>query len=259
MTVNKPQMLLLSLSVALALSACKRDDAAAPAATAPDATAAKTLTLDESKLPPVNRFTLADLDASKDACTDFGGYVNGKWLAANAIPGDRTSWGAFEMLNERSIAVQRQLAEQATADAQASGVEKIVSDFYATGMDADKINAQGIAPLQGRLDAIAALDSQDKIADYLRSSAAKGENVLFGFGPEADFKDSSNNIAYASQGGLGLPDKGYYFDADKKDKLAAYEQHVAKVLELSGSPADAAAMQAKDVIAFETRLAKVSK
>src|SRR3546814_7349602 len=77
--------------------------------------------LDESKLPPVNRFELADLDSSMNACIDFGGYVNGKWLAANAIPGDRTSWGAFEMLNERSIAVQRQLAEQAGAEDGASG------------------------------------------------------------------------------------------------------------------------------------------
>ena len=67
------------------------------------------------------------------------------------------------------------------------------------------------------------------------------------------------NIAYATQGGLGLPDRGYYFDADKKDKLAAYEAHVAKVLELSGVPAADAAKQAKDVIAFETRLAKASK
>jgi predicted metalloendopeptidase len=121
-----------------------------------------------------------------------------------------------------------------------------------------KINEQGIKPIQPQLDAIAALDSQEKIAEYLRTSAAKGENVLFGFGPEADFKDSKNNIGYASQGGLGLPDKPYYFDADKKDKLAAYEQHVAKVLELSGVPAADAAKQAKDVIAFETRLAKAS-
>jgi putative endopeptidase len=163
------------------------------------------------------------------------------------------------MLDERSQAVQRQLAEQAAAKADATGVEKIVGDFYATGMDAEKINAQGIEPIKSRLDAIAALDSQDKIAEYLRTSAAKGENVLFGFGPEADFKDSRNNIAYAAQGGLGLPDKGYYFDADKQEKLAAYEQHVAKVLELSGVAAADAAKQAKDVIAFETRLAKVSK
>src|SRR3546814_19066651 len=76
----------------------------------------------------------------------------------------------------------------------------------------------------------------EAIAEYLRTSAARGEHFLFGFGAEADFKDSAMNMAYAMQGGLGLPDKGYYFDADKKDKLDAYEQHVANVLELSGVP-----------------------
>ncbi len=260
MTLKKPQALILSLAVATALSACAKKEEAAPAAdAAKPADAAVVYTLDESKLPGVNRFAVADLDSTKDACTDFGGYVNGKWLAANAIPGDRTSWGAFEMLDERSNAVQRQLAEQAAADTKATGVEKIVGDFWATGMDAAKINEQGIKPIQGKLDAIATLDSSEKIADYIRTSAAKGENFLFGFGAEADFKDSKNNIAYASQGGLGLPDKEYYTSADNKEKLAKYEAHVAKVLELSGVAADAATAQAKDVIAFETRLAKVSK
>ena len=256
--MNQPKVLLLSLAIATGLTACAKKEDATTADAAQPANAA-TLTLDESKLPGVNRFQLSDLDTSKDACTDFGGYVNGKWLAANTIPGDRTSWGAFEMLDERSQAIQRQLAEQAAAMKDPSGVEKIVGDFWSTGMDAAKINAQGLEPLKGHLDAIAGLDSQEKIADYLRTSAAKGENFLFGFGPEADFKDSKMNIAYAMQGGLGLPDKGYYFDADKKDKLAAYEAHVAKVLELSGVAAADAAKQAKDVIAFETRLAKVSK
>ena len=261
MTLNKP--LLLSLAITGVLAGCAADtrssaDAGAVTPAAP-AAAATSLKLDESKLPGVNRFTAADLDTTKNACTDFGGFVNGKWLAANAIPGDRTSWGAFEMLDERSTAAQRQLAEQAAANTNATGIDKIVGDFWSAGMDAQKINAQGIKPIQGRLDAIAALDSKEKIAEYIRSSAARGENVLFSFGPEADFKNSSMNIAYAGQGGLGLPDKGYYFDADKKDKLAAYQQHVAKVLELSGVPAADAAQQAKDVITFEKRLAKVSK
>ena len=106
---RKPQVLLLSLSIVAALAACNRD-AAAPSADAntKPAEAAK-MTLDESKLPPVNAFTAGDLDAAKNACTDFDGYVNGKWLAANKIPGDRTSWGAFEMLDERSTAVQLSL------------------------------------------------------------------------------------------------------------------------------------------------------
>jgi len=259
--VKKPHVLLLSLAIAAALAGCKKDDApATPDATAKSGAAGDTgYTLDEGKLPGVNRFLATDLDPSKDACVDFGAYANGKWLAANAIPGDRTSWGAFEMLDERSTAIQRQLAEQAAAKANATGVDKIVGDFWATGMDAAKINAQGIAPLKDRLAEIDAIGNPESIADYLRKAYARGDGGLFGFGPEADFKNSAMNIAYAAQGGLGLPDKGYYFDADKKDKLAAYEQHVAKVLELSGVPAADAAKQAKDVVAFETRLARVSK
>jgi len=260
-TPNKPQILLLTLSVAAALAACKREPAADQAAASADAKPAETaaLTLDESKLPPVNRFTPADLDASKNACTDFNGYVNEKWLAANPIPGDRSSWGAFEMLDERSNAVQQQLAEQAAADTGATGVEKIVGDFYATGMDEAKIEDQGIKPLEPELAKIDAITDGAGVAEYLRQSAAKGQNVLFGFGSDSDFDNPEMNIAYAFQGGLGLPDKTYYFDADKKDKRDAYVAHIAKVLELSGVPAADAASQSKDVMAFETRLAKASK
>ncbi|UOF17456.1 peptidase [Lysobacter capsici] len=255
--------MLLSLAIATVVAACGKTEAPAPTApadtTAAAAPAEATLKLDESKLPPVNRFLATDLDTTKDACTDFGGYVNGKWLAANTIPNDRTSWGAFEMLDERSNAVQRQLAEQAAADTKATGVEKIVGDLWATGMDVAKVNAQGLEPLKPDLAKIDAIDSPEKIAAYLRDAAATGDNNLFGFGAEADFKDSANNIAYASQGGLGLPDTTYYTDAKHKDKLAAYEVHVAKVLELGGAKPEDAAKQAKDVIAFETRLAKASK
>ncbi|NUS60646.1 MAG: peptidase [Lysobacter sp.] len=255
---RKPQVLLLSLSIVAALAACNRADKAADANTAAPAAAAK-LTLDESKLPPVNAFQVSDLDASKNVCADLNGYVNDKWLAANPIPGDRVSWGSMEVLAERSTAVQHQLAEQAAADANAKGVEKIVGDFWATGMDEAKIEAQGIKPIEGRLAEIDKLTDADSIAAYLRDSAAKGEGYLFDFGPEADFKNSEMNIAYATQSGLGLPDTTYYQDADKQAQRDLYEKHVAKVLELSGVPAADAAKQAKDVLAFETRLASKSK
>ena len=256
---SAPKFLLLSLAIAGIVAGCQRD--ATPATTVAEGAAPEVpaFTLDESTLPGVNSFKAADFDANGNACTDFGAYVNGTWLAANPVPGDRTSWGAFEMLDERSQAIQRQLAEHAAAIEGATGVEKIVGDLWATGTNAEAINAQGIAPLEPELATIAGLDAPEKIADYLRASAAKGQFTLFGFGPEADFMDSSMNIAYAFPAGLGLPDKTYYFDADKKDKLEAYQAHVAKVLELSGVPSAEAATQAADVVAFETRLAKVSK
>ncbi|GGD57415.1 M13 family metallopeptidase [Pseudoxanthomonas indica] len=261
MTFRKPQLLLLSLAVTAALAGCsKPNDAASPdaAAQATPAAAELKLTLDESKLPPVNRFQLADLDDSKGACTDFGGYINSKWLAANPIPGDRSSWGAFEMLDERSTAVQRQLAEQAAAHT-GTGVEKLVGDFWATGMDTDKINQQGVEPLKPYLGEIDALTDGPSVAEFLRKSAAKGNGFLIGIGSMPDFKQSDINIAATGQGGLGLPDVPYYSKPDYKAIREAYVAHIAKVLELSGVPAADAAKQAKDVLAFETRLAKVSK
>ena len=256
---NTPRILLLSAAVAIALTACNRD-AAQPAADA-SAPAAEpvALTLDESKLPPFNQFQIGDLDTSKNACADFAGYANGKWLAANAIPGDRTSWGAFEMLDERSTAVQHQLAEQAAADASATGVEKIVGDFWATGMDEAKINAQGIEPLKDTLASIDAISDTAGLVAWLQQSAAKGQAFLLGVGSMPDFKDSSINIAATGQSGLGLPDTTYYKDPDKKGIRDEYVKHIAKVLELSGVAPEAATQQAKDVMAFETRIAAVSK
>ncbi|MFA0922226.1 M13 family metallopeptidase [Xanthomonas fragariae] len=262
--IRTPRLLTLTLSVAAALSGCKKSEDSATAAPAADTAATtpaapKTLTLDQSKLPAVNQFTAADLDANGNACNDLNAYANAKFLAANPVPSDRTSWGAFEMLEERSNAVQQQLVEQAAADTSATGVEKIVGDLWSTGMDEAKINAQGIEPLKPELAAIDAISDQAKLVDYLRSSAAKGNNVLFSFDAGADFKKSTQEIAYAMQSGLGLPDPEYYTSPANKAKLEAYQAHVAKVLELSGMAAAAAAAQAKQVVAFETRLAKVSK
>lgn len=254
-----PRTLLLSLSITAALAACSQPNTDVQTSASAPANASDAYRLDESSLPGVTRFSATDLDSTIAACNDFAGHVNNKWLASNAIPADRTSWGAFEMLDERSNAVQRQLAEQAAKRENASGVDKIVGDFWSAGMDVDAINAQGIAPLQPELDAIAALATPEDISQHIRSRAAQGRNPLFGFGAEADFKNSDMNIAYATQGGLGLPDTTYYTDAKNKDKLTAYQQHIAKILELSGVAAADASNQAADVVAFETRLAKASQ
>ncbi|MBK6674372.1 MAG: peptidase [Gammaproteobacteria bacterium] len=249
---HKIRSLSVGAAVLMALAACQK---------APEqkAEAAPAFKLDESALIQPIRFTAADIDATKSACTDLAAYANDKWLAANPIPADQTRWGAFNVLRERSLQVQKQLAEQIAARPEQAGIDKIIADLWATGTDATKRNADGIAPLESRLAEIAALKDGAGIAEYLRKVAARGENPLFGFGSEADFKNSSMKIAYAVQGGTSLPDKTYYFDADKKAIREAFVAHVAKVLELSGVPAADAATQAKQVMAFETRLAKASK
>ncbi|MET0282363.1 MAG: M13-type metalloendopeptidase [Steroidobacteraceae bacterium] len=247
------QYTVLAAAVGLILAGCQKKPAPQAAAAAPE------FRLDESQLIQPIRFSPADIDATQNICTDINANANAKWLAANPIPADQTRWGAFNVLRERSLQVQKQIAEQVAAKPEQTGIEKIVADFWATGMDEAKLNAEGIAPLKEELAAIDALTDGPSIAAYLRQTSARGQNTLFGFGPEADFKDSAMNMAYATQGGTSLPDRTYYFDKDKQGIRDAYVKHIAQVLQLSGVAAVDAAAQAKEVMAFETRLARVSK
>ena len=248
--MNKSLKLLsLSVAVALSLSACKKEQPAA---------GPEKFSIDITKLPPLPAFAVADLDTSVSACTDLNQFVNGKWLAANPVPGDRTTWGSFEMLGERSLATQRQIVEAAAALKAADGTRKLIGDLWATGMDETAIEAAGISPIKPFLDEIDRLESPADLPGYLRKSASEGRMALFGIGGESDFKDSSKVIAYATPGGLGLPDKTYYEGDTHKAEREAYKAHIAATLALAGADQATAAKQAAAVLAIETALAKVS-
>ncbi|QGL96454.1 MULTISPECIES: M13 family metallopeptidase [Stenotrophomonas] len=244
----------LTIAIAASLAACGKNETA-PAASA-DAKPAFDLSQIKTPLISLNS---ADLDPAISACTDLNGFVNSKWLKANPVPGDQTTWGSFEILRERSLEVQHALVQQAAASqAKAGSVEAKIGDIWKTGNDEAKIDAAGLAPLQPQLDKIAALNDTAAITRYLRDSQAEGKGVLFSLFANADYKDSANVIAYVGQGGLGLPEKGYYFDDAQAKIRDAYVAYIAQVLTLSGVDAAQAAEQAKAVMAFETRLAKAS-
>ncbi|WP_414604976.1 M13 family metallopeptidase [Stenotrophomonas pavanii] len=244
----------LTIAIAASLAACGKNETA-PAASA-DAKPAFDLSQIKTPLISLNS---ADLDPAISACTDLNGFVNSKWLKANPVPGDQTTWGSFEILRERSLEVQHALVQQAAASqAKAGSVEAKIGDIWKTGNDEAKIEAAGLAPLQPQLDKIAALNDTAAITRYLRDSQAEGKGVLFSLFANADYKDSANVIAYVGQGGLGLPEKGYYFDDAQAKIRDAYVAYIAQVLTLSGVDAAQAAEQAKAVMAFETRLAKAS-
>ena len=243
----------LTIAIAASLAACGKNE------TAPAADAAKPA-FDQSQIKTaLISLNSADLDPSIAACTDLNGFVNSKWLKANPVPGDQTTWGSFEILRERSLEVQHALVQQAAASqAKAGSVDAKIGDIWKTGNDEAKIEAAGLAPLQPTLDKIGALNDTAAITQYLRDSQAQGQGVLFSLFANADYKDSANVIAYVGQGGLGLPEKGYYFDDTQARIRDAYVAYIAQVLTLSGVDAVQAAEQAKAVMAFETRLAKAS-
>ena len=256
-----PRPLALAIASTLVLAACA-PEASQPSTepTAATAQPAFSIALGELKTPII-QFTASDVDPTIDACTDLNGFVNSRWLSANPVPSDRTTWGSFELLAERSLEVQKAIAEAAAAaGTESSAIARLVGDFYATGLDTAAVEAAGLSPIKAQLDAIDALDTGASVAAFLRESYADGQGFLFGFFGNADFKDSNQVIAYASQGGLGLPEKAYYTE-DREDYVrirTAYVEHIARTLELAGTDPDSARQQAQQVMDFETRLARAS-
>ncbi|MCP1374457.1 M13 family metallopeptidase [Dyella lutea] len=249
--------LALGVSLALSLSACgKHEEAAKPAETAP----AKAATVAKAAAPaaPKSVFDVGELGPSSEACQDFNTFVNAKWIAANPIPADQTSWGSFNVLYEKSLADQHQLVEDAAKNAdsaKAGSIEQKIGWLYSSAMDMDARNKAGFDPIKPDLAGIDALKSNKDLPAWLNQSFAKGDGAVFGFGSGADFKDAKIQIGYAEQGGLGLPTPDYYSNPKQKDLRDAYVKYLAKLFELTGDkPADAA-KQADLAVKFETELA----
>ena len=210
---------------------------------------------------PAGSFDMRELNTQINPCSDFNGFVNAKWVAAHPIPADRTRWGSFDTLREDSLDIQHGIVEQAaknTAHAKPGSIEQKIGWLYASGMDEAAIDKAGYAPIEPELARIAALKDSAGIAAYIRDSYAQGRPVAFRFSGNGDYKDSSREIAYAGQGGLGLPTPDYYSKPDFAKIRDAYVAHIAKLFELTGTPADPAQAQAKSVLAFETQLAAAS-
>ena len=250
----------LALAVSLALTACGKHDAAsnapAPASTAP-AAASTTASADLGK----SIFDVSELGDSAQACQDFNGFVNAKWVKANPIPADQTVWGAFSVLHEKSLADQHQLvddAEKNADSAKAGSIDQKIGWLYHSSMDMDARNKAGFEPIKPDLAGIDALKSNKDLSAWLNQSFAKGDGAVFAFGSGADFKDAKVQIAYSEQSGLGLPTPDYYTDAKNKDVRDAYVKYLAKLFEMTGSSADDAGKQAALAMKFETDLAQHS-
>jgi len=203
----------------------------------------------------------SELDGKISPCADLNGFVNTSWIAANPIPPDRTRWGAFDQVSERSLDTQHEIAEaaakDATADKAGSNARKI-GWLYRSGMDETAVEKAGFDPIKPDLAKIDALKTSADLVAFLREDFARGRGIVFQFGARADYNDAKSQIASTAQGGLGLPTPDYYSKDDYADLRKAYVAHIAKTLQLTGVAADDAARQADVVMKVETRLAAAS-
>lgn len=210
-----------------------------------------------SKITP--GFDLAAMDPSVQPCDNFYQYSCGTWLRKNPIPPDRSRWGRFDELEERNLAILRDILEKSSRnDPKRTAIEQKIGDYYASCMDELAIDRKGIGPLQPELNRIAGMASLSALPDEIARLHKLGVNALFNFGSGQDAKDSTQVIGQADQGGLGLPDRDYYFKDDVKSVATRkqYVEHVRKMFELLGQSAGQAAAHAEAVMKIETALAK---
>jgi putative endopeptidase len=198
-----------------------------------------------------------NLDTKIAACNDFYHHANGGWLKAHPVPAGRASWGLFDEMAERNLQQQREILESAAA-APKDDLDRLLGTLYAAGIDEAAIEAAGAQPLAPLIAQIDRLKKPKDLAPVLAALHGRGLPVLFDFGVNDDLQDPARRIAYANQGGLGLPDRDYYLrqEPPAKTLLAAYRAYVERVLALSGSTQ--AARDADTVLQVETRLAQAS-
>ncbi|MEO6983360.1 MAG: M13 family metallopeptidase [Edaphobacter sp.] len=210
---------------------------------------------------PIPGFDATSMDKTADPCNDFYKFSCGKFAANHPIPADQPSVDQFYALfNVNTQRLNGILSKAAAGGAERSADEQKIGDYYKACMDTDAIEAKGLTPVQPLLHEIDAVTDLDQLPALVGKLQRMGVDVFFGYGEQQDLKDATKQIAFAIQGGLGMPEKDYYLRTGAKDVTLReqYVAHVAKMLTLAGSSPAVAEKDADAVMVLETALAKAS-
>ena len=201
----------------------------------------------------------AGIDQQVRAQDDFFRYSQGKWLSGVEIPADRSSWGAFNVAQEKVEGQLRSIIEKAEQDAtrkSGSDAQKI-GDYYASFMDQARRNELGLKPLNEERARIAALSEKKGIGALAAHLNSIADASPLDMSVRQDARDSTRYVVGIHQSGLGLPSRDYFLsdkDARLSEVRAKYQQHVEKMLALAGHAQ--AAEEAAQIVALETGIAR---
>ncbi|MBV9612931.1 MAG: M13 family peptidase, partial [Acidobacteriaceae bacterium] len=203
------------------------------------------------------------MDKTADPCTNFYQYACGNWNKLNPIPPDQDRWSVYGKLTYENQRFLWGLLEQASQPSPTrTANEQKIGDYFHACMNAAAVEELGLKPVQAELAQIANLRTIDDLPAYIAGQHRQGidRDVLFSFGSGQDYDDSSHVIAFASAGGLGLPDRDYYTKTDaKSDEIRKhYVQHIERMLELIGESGPDAQADAQSIMTTETALAQAS-
>ena len=207
-------------------------------------------------------FLSENLDSTVSPSEDFFMYANGGWIKKTPIPEEESGWGVGNLVQEDIYQRLRKInADAAAKNGATSGVEQKIGDFWYSGMDSASIEKQGLQPLQADLDRINIIKSVDDLIIIAASLHTKGVPVLFNDYIAQDDKNSDVMAYQLSQGGLGMPNRDYYFNTDDRtvNVRKAYQHYLFRTFRQLGNDSLLAKKNTKAIFDLETRLAKVSR
>jgi putative endopeptidase len=211
--------------------------------------------------PSPGAFESSQLDPNIKPCGNFYQYVCHNWQLAHPIPPDRSNYGQGSLLTERNQALLWEILEGASKPREGrTALEAKVGTFYNSCMNESLIDKKDLAPAEPYLERIKAIKDKASLLTTLAYLHREGIPGMFSFNPQPDMDNSDLQIAFFSQGGLGLPDRDFYFrdDAKSKETREKYVQYVTNMFKLLGDSPEAAAANAGTVMSIETRLAESS-
>ncbi len=208
-------------------------------------------------------FMEENIDKSVNPGDDFFLYANGTFIKNHPIPASESLYGIFNLINDDVYEYLKKICIEAMNDNTAvkgSNTQKI-GDFFFSGMDSANIEKQGLAPLKKWLDKI---DRIENTGDALKVTAelhTQGIYPLYIFYTGQDDMQSSVYKVFLYQGGIGLPNRDYYFKDDERTKniRSKYLKHIENLLVLTGYSRGDAADASKEIMKLETQLAKSSR
>ena len=222
--------------------------------------AEQTANTPEQKNDVVPAIELSNMDTSINPADDFFRYANNNWLKNNPIPEEYSTFGAFTEIDQRNEKIIQDIIDEASKDANATqgSMSQKIRDFYNAGMDTVAIDERGYSELLPYFEQIDKLSDKAELVALLGDLHKNGFGGFFNAGPSLDPKNAEQYIMHLYQGGLSLTDKDDYLIEKSQEMRDKYVEHVAKMLELTGTEPDEAAKKAQGILALETELAKNS-
>ncbi len=208
-------------------------------------------------------FLVQHMDSSVNPGDDFFRFATGKWMKDNPIPSSERRWGIDKLVRNTIYDQISQINAEAAQNTTASkgSNAQLIGDFWATGMDSVKIDQQGISSLKPQLEMIEKIKTIDDLVDVIGEFQIYAGSPLFSPAIYQDAKNSEKFALYFYQGGIGLPDRDYYFNNDARTQniRKEYKLHIQRMFVLLGDDAGKAAAKSSAILKIETDLASASR